>query len=56
MTALQKEKEGAESQAQILMEEIEEVKNKDNLYENNDVEQINNDLIVSNIEYSQDVQ
>ena len=36
-------------------EEIEEVKNKDNLYENNDIDQVNNDFIVSDIEYSQDV-
>jgi hypothetical protein len=36
-------------------EDIEEVKKKDELFENDDTKQINNDLIISDIEYSHDV-
>lgn len=35
--------------------DIEEVKNKDSLYETNDTDRKNKELIISNIEYSQDV-
>jgi len=36
-------------------DDIEEVKKKDELFENNDTKQINNDLIISDIEYSPDI-
>ena len=35
--------------------DIEEVKNKDELFENTSINQVNDNLIISNIEYSQDV-
>ena len=35
--------------------DIEEVKNKDELFENTSINQVNDNLIISDIEYSQDV-